>query len=118
MIILQIVGNIQFSDPLTAFYDISVPFLLSNIITLLGFLIATWFAIRYTRIFYEGRPLGRSWSSIIYGLISLSMSETLGLFLTYRIQPTIFEGATVLGAQILGVALIALGCYSLSREVS
>ncbi len=107
-----------FKDPLTAFGSLSVPFFISNIITLLGFLLATWFAIKYTNIFYEGRPLPKSWFLIITGFIALSLGEIGGFYIAYRDTPIITEGASILGATMLGVTLIAVGCYQLSREIS
>ena len=118
MIVFQLPIDLWFNNPLTALLNLSIPFLVSNIITLAGFLLATFFAIRYTRIFYEGRPLGRSWASIIYGLIVLSSAETGELLLNYRISPTFYEGALILGAQMVGIMLIAFGCYNLSKEIS
>jgi len=107
-----------FKDVFTAFGTLSMPFLISNLITVLGFLIATWLAIRYTSLFYEGRPLPKSWFSIITGFVSLSFGEVGQFLIGYRDFPTIFEGATVLGATLLGVTLIAVGCFHLSREIA
>ena len=107
-----------FNDPFTAFGGLSIPLLISDLITVAGFLLATWFAIRYTTLFYERRPLPRSWQSIIAGFVSLSIGEVGGFLIGYRVSPTYFEGASILGATLLGVALIAAGCVQLSREIS
>ena len=107
-----------FGNPLTAFGEMSIPILISNFITLIGFLFATWFAARYTDIFYGGRPKPKSWLFIISGLLSLSLSEIGQFLLPYRINPMIIEGAFVLIAQSLGAILITIGCYLLSREIA
>jgi len=106
-----------FGNPLNAFGEMSISILISNFITLCGFILATWFAARYTDIFYEGRPKPKSWLFIIAGLLSLSISETGQFLLPYRINPMILEATFILIAQGLGAVLITIGCYLLSREI-
>ena len=118
-------------DPLTIFGEMSIPILISNLATLIGFLLATAFAIGYTRRFYEGRPTPKSWTFIIAGLIAISIAE-VGEFLSPYLLPSIsFElikfsiqdltiiliHSIVLSAQTIGVILIAGGCFFLSREI-
>lgn len=107
----------MFTDPLTAIGVMSIPFLISNLGTFVGFILATYFAFRYTFSFYEGRPKPLSWTLIITGLCSLCVSEMIQFFLPYRINPTGIEIAIGLIAQNFGTLLIVVGCYLIWREV-
>lgn len=108
-------------DPLTVFGEMSIPLLISNLATLIGFLLATYFAADYTEKFYGKRPKPRSWVFIIAGLVSVSIAE-VGEFLS----PYLFSSldfivlliqSTILSAQGIGVILIAAGCLLLSKEI-
>lgn len=108
-------------DPLTIFGEMSIPLLISNFATLIGFLLATYFATDYTEKFYEGRPKPRSWIFIIAGLVSICIAE-VGEFLS----PYLFSSldfialllqSIILSAQAIGVILIAGGCLLLSKEI-
>jgi len=110
---LDILGN-----PLNTFGEMSIPILISNFITLCGFILATWFAARYTDILYGGRPKPKSWLLIINGLLSLSIAETGQFLLPYRINPMIIEATLILISQGFGAILITIGCYLLSREMA
>ena len=108
-------------DPLTIFGEMSIPLLISNLATLIGFLLATYFAADYTEKFYGERPKPKSWIFIIAGLVSICIAE-VGEFLS----PYIFSSldftalliqSIILSAQAVGVILIVGGCFLLSKEI-
>ena len=107
----------MFTDPLTAVGAISIPFLISNFGTFIGFLLAAYFAFKYTMNFYEGRPKPVSWSLIITGLGALCISELIQFLLPYRIGVTEIEIFVNLISQNFGMILIVVGCYLVWKEV-
>lgn len=110
----------MWADPLTTFGNLSIPLLISNSLTLIGFIIATYFALKYTRKFYEGRPMPKSWLLIIIGLIFLIGSEATQFLIPYRIDPVttiLFINSLAITAQDIGIFLIVFGCFFLYREV-
>ncbi len=104
-------------NPLTIMGAMSIPFLASNIATFIGFLLATFFTLSYTKIFYEGRQKPMSWVFIISGLAAFCISELGQLLLPYRVAPMAIEAMIVLIAQNSGAILIAAGAYMLFKEV-
>lgn len=104
-------------NPLTALGELSIPFLISNLITLLGFFIAAYLAIKYTQKFYGGRPKPNSWVFIVAGLIIISLSEIGQFLLSYISSPSILEGVVTLVTFDGGIVLIVLGSYLLYRGV-
>ncbi len=108
-------------DPITAFGDFSVPLLISNLATLLGFVLAAFFALKYTNNFYEGRATPKSWFFIILGLSIVVISETLQVLLLYTVEPLSLlrsYNAIALVIQDIAMIMIVLGCLFLFREVS
>ena len=108
---------VLFADPFTAYGFLSTPLFVSNALTLLGFFLAAYLAIKYTQNFYERREKPRSWVMIVFGLIFIVVAELMQFLLPYRIDPTLWENIFVLIAQNAGIILIAGGAYSLSKEV-
>ena len=96
---------------------LSIPFLISNFIVVLGFVLSAWFAWKYTKTFYEGRERPKSWLLIIFGLSIMVVSEIGQFLLPYWSDPTILMGSTILLIQNAAVILIASGCYLLFKEV-
>jgi len=107
----------MFADPLTAIGSMSIPFLISNLGTFIGFVMAAYFAIKYTFNFYEGRPKPLSWTLIITGLCSLCISELIQFMMPYRTNVMEIELLINLVAQNFGIMLIVFGCYLIWREV-
>lgn len=107
----------MWNDPFSVFGLLSIPILVSNLITLLGFFLAAYFAIKYTRTFYEGREKPKSWVMIVIGLIVISIAELSQFLLPYIQSPTLIEGIFGLIAQDMGIVVIVLGCFLLFREV-
>lgn len=107
----------MWNDPFSVFGLLSVPILVSNLITLLGFFLATYFAIRYTIAFYGGREKPKSWVMIVIGMTIISIAELGQFTLPYVQNPTLIEGVFGLITQDIGIAMIALGCFLLFREV-
>ncbi len=107
----------MFENILTAFGNLSVPFLMSNFLTLLGFFVAAYLAIKYTKIFYGGRGAPNSWRFIVAGLLSISISEVGQFLLSYVSSPSQIEGAMTLITFDVGIVLIVWGTYLLYRGV-
>ncbi|MFQ6055791.1 MAG: hypothetical protein ACE5J3_07400 [Methanosarcinales archaeon] len=107
----------MWSDPLTVFGSLSIPLLVSNFLTLLGFILAAFFALKYTQLFYEGRPKPKSWILIVAGLLAISISEIGQFLMPYRINPLIIEAIFTLITHSTGIILIVAGCYLLYKEI-
>lgn len=107
----------MWANPLTVVGPMSIPFLLSNFATFLGFILATYFAMLYTKKFYEGRDKPISWTLIVAGLASFCVSEFGQFLLPYRVNPFALEAIIILIAQSSGVLMIAVGSYMLLKEV-
>jgi len=107
----------MWQNPLILFGNLSIPFLVSNFLVVLGFVLSAWFAWGYTRKFYEGREKPLSWLLIVLGLSIMILSET-GQFLSpYRVGITTLQATAILITQNIAVVMIAAGCYLLYREV-
>jgi len=104
-------------NPLTMLGAMSIPFFVSNFATFLGFVLATYFSITYTKKFYEGRGKPSSWTLIVAGLAAFCISEFGQFLLPYRSNPFVFEALIILIAQSAGVLMIAIGSYLLLKEV-
>lgn len=107
----------MFTDPLTAFGAMSIPFFISNLGTFLAFVLAAFFALKYTLTFYEGRPKPLSWTLIISGLLSLCLSEFIQFLMPYMINVGRIEVFINLVAQNFGLLLILVGTYLIWKEV-
>lgn len=110
----------MWADPFTIFGAISIPMFASNILTVLGFFLAAFFALGYTRKFYEGRKGPLNWILIVSGLSVLVASETFQFIILYRVEAQeiiyLYNIISVL-LQNIGVILIALGSVLLLKEV-
>lgn len=107
----------MWADPFMVFGEMSIPIFISNLVTLLIFILATYFAYRYTESFYEGRPMTFSWMFIIIGLFAISLSEIGQFLIPYIVSPSIVEGVLILMVQSVAIVLIAAGCFMLYKEV-
>lgn len=107
----------MFTDPLTAYGAMSIPFLISNFGTFLAFLLAAFFALKYTLAFYEGRPKPLSWTLIITGLGVLCISEFIQFLMPYMITVGRIETLVNLLSQNFGLLLIVAGTYLIWKEV-
>jgi len=104
-------------NPLTLLGMLSIPFLLSNLATFIGFLLSAHYSMRYTISFYGGRQKPLSWVLIVCGLSSFCVSEFGQFLLPYRSNPNILETIITLAAQNFGVVAIAVGCFLIYKEV-
>lgn len=107
-------------DPLVAFGDMSIPILISNAATLIGFFLASFFALKYTHKFYEGRPTPKSWFMIILGLSVLVVSEALQFIITYIEEVATllqFYNIVAISIQDIGIVVVLLGTFFLFKEV-
>lgn len=105
-------------DPFTLLGALSLPFFVSNFLTAIGFLFATYFTVRYVINFFEGMPKPMSWIMIVAGLTSFCISEFGQFLLPYRTNPAAIEAIMVLIAQNFGIILIVLGTILMFREVT
>lgn len=105
------------TNPLTIFESLSLSMLISNLATVIGFILALYFAVSYTKIFYEGRPKPKSWNYIEYGLFFICITEIVQFSLLYRINPHVIEGIVSLCSEIIGVIWVGWGCFLLYKEV-
>ncbi|MDD5416851.1 MAG: hypothetical protein PHU12_02635 [Candidatus Aenigmarchaeota archaeon] len=104
-------------NPLSVLGMLSIPFLISNLATFVGFLMATYYSITYTNKFYEGRQRPLSWILIVSGLASFCVSEFGQFLMPYRLNLSVLESIIILIAQNFGVIAIAVGCFLLYKEV-
>ena len=105
-------------DPFTILGAISIPFFISNILTLIGFLFATYFSVTYVLRFFEARTKPLSWVMIVGGLGSFCISEIGQFLMPYRADPGVIEAMIILIAQNFGIIMIAVGTIMLFREVT
>jgi len=107
----------MWENPLIVFGNLSIPFLLSNFLTLLGFFVAAFFALMYTKKFYEGRGAPNSWRFVVAGLLSISISELGQFLLSYITDPSQMVGAMILITFDVGISLMVYGSYLLYRGI-
>ena len=105
-------------DPFLALGAISLPFFISNLLTFIGFLLATYFSFTYVAHFFEDRAKPMSWVMIVGGLTAFCFSELGQFLLPYRINPGVAEAVYVLAAQNIGIIMIVIGTIMLFREVT
>jgi len=105
-------------DPFSILGIVSLPFFISNFLTFVGFLLASYFSIRYVISFFEGMSKPLSWIMLVSGLTSFCISEFGQFILPYRANPAAIEATIVLAAQNFGVILIVVGTILMFREVT
>ena len=105
-------------NPFLALGAISLPFFISNLLTFIGFLLATYFSFTYVIRFFESRPKPMSWVMIVSGLAAFCFSEFGQFLLPYRVDPAVAEAVYVLAAQNIGIIMIAIGTIMMFREVT
>ena len=96
------------------------PTLIGLVFAAVAFIIATYFIVQYTRGFFAGRKIPRSWKFILWGVAVTSIAETGEMFGFYEWpNPGFFEMNFLLVIpHALGGFLIGLGAYLLYKEVT
>ena len=105
-------------DPFLALGFISLPFFVSNLLTFIGFIFATYFSLTYVTRFFEDKAKPMSWVMIVSGLTAFCFSELGQFLLPYRLNPSIAEAVYVLAAQNIGIIMIVIGTIMMFREVT
>jgi len=107
----------MWNDPFTVFGDMSIPIFSSNLVIVIIFALAAYFALKYTRSFYQERPIPQSWILIVSGLLAITLSEIGQFVLPYILEPVLIEAVLVLMIQSTGIILVTIGCYLLYKEI-
>ena len=96
------------------------PTLIGLFFAAVAFIIAAYFIIQYTRGFFAGRKIPKSWKFILWGIFITAIAE-IGEMLGFYEWPNagmIETNILLLVPHALGGALIGLGAYFLYKEVT
>jgi len=96
------------------------PTLLGMVFAAASFVVSAYYIIQYTKGFFAGRKIPRSWKFILWGVAVTSIAETGEMFGFYEWpNPGFFEMNFLLVIpHALGGFLIGLGAYLLYKEVT
>jgi hypothetical protein len=96
------------------------PNLIVMIFSAAAFVIGAYYLIQYTRGFFAGRKVPRSWKFILWGVAITAIAELGEMFGFYEWPtPGFFEMNFLLVIpHALGGALIGLGAYFLYKEIT
>jgi len=96
------------------------PTLFGLIFAAVAFIIAAYYIIQYTRGYFAGRGVPKSWKFILWGIFITSIAE-IGEILGYYEWPNaglIETNILLLIPHALGGIFIGLGAYFLYKEVT
>ncbi len=96
------------------------PTLLGLVFAAVAFIIAAYYIIQYTKGFFAGRKIPKSWKFILWGIFITAIAENGGMLGLYE-WPNAGRGEAQLLLLIphaLGGTLLALGAYFLYKEVT
>ncbi|MCX6759018.1 MAG: hypothetical protein NT012_00385 [Candidatus Nealsonbacteria bacterium] len=96
------------------------PTLIGMVFGAVAFIVATYFLVRYTRGFFAGRKIPKSWKLILWGVFITAIAE-IGEMLGYYEWPNtglIETNLLLLLPHALGGTLIGLGAYFLYKEIT
>ncbi len=96
------------------------PTLLGLIFAAVSFIIAAYYIIQYTKGFFAGRKIPKSWKFILWGIFITAIAE-IGEMLGFYEWPNAGMVETQLLLLIphaIGGTLLALGAYFLYKEVT
>ena len=114
---VSVLIGLGWNNPLTAFGEFSMPVLATNIISFLGFLFAGIFVLLYTKKFYEGRDIPKSWKFFYTGLLLTALLQILEIPTMYRwIYGSLYFSAFIL-FQSAVVLILLYGTYLLFKEL-
>ena len=96
------------------------PTLIGLVFAAVAFIIATYFIVQYTRGFFTGRKIPKSWKLILWGVFITAIAE-IGEMLSYYEWPDaglIETNLLLVIPHALGGALIGFGAYFLYKEAT
>lgn len=96
------------------------PTLISLVFSAVAFIIATYYIVQYTRGFFAGRKIPKSWKLILWGVFITAIAE-IGEILGFYEWPNpgfIEMNFLLVIPHALGGILIGLGAYFLYKEVT
>ena len=96
------------------------PTLIGLVFAAVAFIIATYFIVQYTRGFFAGRKIPKSWKFILWGVFITAIAE-IGEMLGFYEWPNagmIETNILLLIPHALGGILVGLGAYFLYKEVT
>jgi len=96
------------------------PTLLGMVFAAVAFVVGAYYLLHYTRGFFAGRKIPRSWKFILWGVFITAIAEIGEMFGFYEWpNPGFFEMNFLLVLpHALGGLLIGLGAYFLYKEVT
>lgn len=96
------------------------PNLLAMIFAAAAFIVAAYYLIQYTKRFFAGRKIPKSWKFILWGIFITAIAEVGEILGFYEWpNPGFFEMNFLLVIpHALGGLLIGLGAYFLYKEVT
>lgn len=95
------------------------PTFLGLVFAAIAFAISTYYLVQYTKGFFAGRKIPKSWKFILWGVFITAIAET-GEMLCFYEWPNaglIEQNLLLAIPHALGGALIGLGAYFLYKEV-
>ena len=96
------------------------PTLLGMVFAAVAFIIATYYIVQYTRGYFAGREVPKSWKLILWGIFITAIAE-VGEMLGFYEWPNaglIEMNLLLVIPHAVGGVLIALGAYSLYKEAT
>jgi hypothetical protein len=96
------------------------PTLIGVVFAAVAFIVASYFIVQYTKGFFAGRKIPKSWKFILWGVFIMAIAE-IGELLGFYEWPNagmIETNILLLIPHALGGALIGLGAYFLYKEVT
>jgi len=96
------------------------PTLFGLIFAAVAFIIATYFIVQYTRGYFAGREVPKSWKFILWGIFITSIAE-IGEMLGYYEWPNaglLEMNLLLVIPHAVGGLFVGLGAYFLYKEVS
>ncbi len=96
------------------------PTLLGLVFSAVAFIVATYYIVQYTRGFFAGRKIPKSWKFILWGVFITAIAEIGEMLAMYEWpnQGMIETQLLLLIPHALGGALLGLGAYFLYKEVT
>ncbi len=118
MSFVEIFGGVQWSNPLTAFGNLSGVVLMSSVIAIACFFAAGIFIYLYYKKYYSVGEAPKGWKFFFIGLILSALYQLLKIPYTYQwVYGDIFI-LMFLIFQIAVVAILVYGLYLLKKEVT
>ncbi|MDD5416850.1 MAG: hypothetical protein PHU12_02630 [Candidatus Aenigmarchaeota archaeon] len=115
---LELFGGVQWTNPITAFGDLSGVVLESSIIAILCFFAAGAFIYLYYKKFYSVGEIPRGWKFFFIGLMLSALYQLMKIPFTYNWIYGDFFILLFLIFQMFAVGVLVYGLYLLKKEVA